>query len=119
MTLERRDLGARGERAALRHLRGKGFRLRARNWRSSHGEIDLVMQDGEVIVFVEVRSRSAAPEEPPMAMLSATKQRHMERTARDYLYRYKLLDRPWRLDCLFVTFDGKRAVGFEHVPNAV
>jgi putative endonuclease len=119
MTLERKNLGARGERAALRYLRRRGFRLRARNWRSPHGEVDLVMQDGEVIVFVEVRSRSSAPEEPPLAMLSAPKQRHMLRTAEDYLFRYKLLERPWRIDCVFVTFDGRRAVSFEHVPNAV
>ncbi|MBN1916263.1 MAG: YraN family protein [Verrucomicrobia bacterium] len=119
MTIQRKDLGARGERAALRHLRDKGFRLRARNWRSAHGEIDIVMQHGEIIVFVEVRSRSSRPEEPPMAMLSATKQHHMLRTAQDYMYRYRMLDRPWRIDCVFVTFDGARPVSFEHVENAV
>lgn len=119
MTLEKKELGARGERAALRFLRRKGMRLRMRNWRSRSGEVDLVMEDGGTIVFVEVRSRSSEPSDPPLEMLGAQKERRMVRVAEDYLYRYKLLDRLWRIDCVFVIFDGRRAANFEHVENAV
>ncbi len=119
MTLDKKELGARGERAALRFLRRNGMRLRTRNWRFRSGEVDLVMQEGETIVFVEVRSRSADVPEHPMEMLGARKQSRMVRVAEEYLYRYKLLDRPWRIDCVFVTFDGRGTPQFEHVRNAV
>lgn len=119
MTLDRKELGARGERAALRFLRRAGMRLRTRNWRSRSGEVDLVMQEGETIVFVEVRSRSADVPEHPMEMLGARKQSRMVRVAEEYLYRYKLLDGPWRIDCVFVTFDGRGTPQLEHVRNAV
>jgi putative endonuclease len=119
MTLERKELGARGERAALRFLRRRGMRLRMRNWRSRSGEVDLVMQEGETIVFVEVRARSSDPPEPPMEMLTAPKRRRMVRVAEEYLYRYKLLERPWRVDCVFITFDERGKPHFDHVPNAV
>jgi putative endonuclease len=116
---QKQQLGARGERAALRFLRRRGMRLRTRNWRSRSGEVDLVMQQGETIVFVEVRARSSDPAEPPMETLSRPKQKRMVRVAEDYVYRYKLLDRPWRIDCVFVTFDGRGRPQCEHVENAV
>jgi putative endonuclease len=119
MTLDRKELGARGERAALRFLRRKGMRLRMRNWRSRSGEVDLVMEEHGTIVFVEVRTRSGQTPDRPLEMLGPAKRRRMVRVAEDYLYRYKLLDRLWRVDCVFVTFDGRRPAGFEHVENAV
>ena len=119
MTLDRKNLGARGERAALRELRRCGMRLRTRNWRSRSGEVDLVMQEKDTIVFVEVRSRASEVPEQPMELLGARKQQRMVRVAEEYLYRYKLLDRPWRIDCVFVTFNDRGAPAFEHVQNAV
>ncbi len=119
MTLERKELGARGERAALRLLRQHGMRLRTRNWRSRSGEVDLVMQHGETIVFVEVRARSGEPPDHPLETLGARKQERMVRVADDYLHRYRLRDRPWRIDCVFVTFDGRGKPQCEHVENAV
>ncbi len=119
MTSDRLKLGAQGERAALRFLRRKGWRLRTRNWRSPSGEVDLVMQHGETIVFVEVRTRSGEPPDHPLETLGAGKQRRMVRVAEDYLHRYRLRDRPWRIDCVFVTFDGRGKPQCEHVENAV
>jgi putative endonuclease len=63
----RRKLGAAGEAAALRHLETRGFRIVETNVRCRLGEIDLVVLDGAVIVFVEVKGnrggRYGAPEE--------------------------------------------------------
>jgi len=119
MTLEKKELGARGERAALRYLKRGGMRFRTRNWRSPSGEVDLVMQEGDTIVFVEVRSRASDPPEHPMETLGAQKQKRMVRVAENYLYRYRLLERPWRIDCVFVTFDERGKPAFEHIRNAV
>ena len=55
----RRDLGRAGEQLALEHLERLGYALVARNHRTAHGELDLVVTDGEVLVFVEVKTRRA------------------------------------------------------------
>lgn len=57
MTEARRAMGAAGEEAALQYLRRKGYRLLDRNLRLGRsGELDLVMKDGAVLVFVEVKA---------------------------------------------------------------
>ena len=55
----RRELGRRGEQLAGRHLRRLGFSVLARNVRTRHGEIDLIVFDGESLVFVEVKALRA------------------------------------------------------------
>ena len=57
MTLTR---GQQAENLALAHLQSAGLKLLVRNWRGGGGELDLVMQEGPVLVFVEVRARSSA-----------------------------------------------------------
>ncbi len=63
----RRRLGAAGESLALEHLRSRGYELVEANWRCRYGELDLVMRQGETVVFVEVRTRrgeaAGSPEE--------------------------------------------------------
>ena len=52
------ELGRKGEQIALDFLQEKSYQLLERNWRFSHAEIDLILKDGEVLVFVEVKTRS-------------------------------------------------------------
>ncbi|GIV85288.1 MAG: hypothetical protein KatS3mg052_2295 [Candidatus Roseilinea sp.] len=54
---KRRDIGAWGEAIAARYLTECGYVLRARNWRHDHGELDIVAERGDMIIFVEVRAR--------------------------------------------------------------
>jgi putative endonuclease len=76
------DLGRRGEDRALAHLQAHGLELIDRNYRCRAGEIDLVMRDGEVLVLVEVRTRSRSDFGTAAASIGARKQRRFVLAAR-------------------------------------
>ncbi|MFT3789827.1 MAG: YraN family protein [Rudaea sp.] len=80
-----RATGELWEDAALVHLRHAGLRLVARNFRSRYGEIDLVVRDGDALVFVEVRYRHDAAQGDGTASVGASKRRKLVRTAQIFL----------------------------------
>jgi putative endonuclease len=51
-------IGNQGEDLALKYLQDQGFKLLYRNFRTRHGEIDLIMQDKDILVFIEIKLRS-------------------------------------------------------------
>jgi len=77
--------GREAEDAACSQLTQHGLRLLARNYRSPWGEIDLVMQDGVTLVFVEVRLRRNAAFGGAAASIDTHKQQRLIRTAQQYL----------------------------------
>lgn len=116
--------GQRAERAAARFLVSRGIRILARNVRCRGGELDLVGQDGPVVVFVEVRSRRSAPGQTPvgqaLASVGTAKRRRLLRAARWYLaMRPELQASPARFDVVAVTLDAAgRPVAVRHVVDA-
>ena len=80
-----RRAGRRAERAAERFLRRRGLQTLARNYAKPWGEIDLVMRDGAVLVFVEVRLRGTGAWEDGATSVDAAKQRRLARTAEAWL----------------------------------
>lgn len=77
--------GQRAEQAALQHLTANGLTLVSKNFRCRLGEIDLIMQDDEQLVFVEVRLRSNPDYGDGFASVNFTKQKKIISTARHYL----------------------------------
>jgi putative endonuclease len=77
-------LGRRGENTALALLESKGCELLARNWRVKAGELDLVVLDGETLVFVEVKTLRKRGNFRPLDNLSALQLRRNRRAARSY-----------------------------------
>ncbi len=112
-----RRTGDRAEDAAVALLEGKGYRIRARNWRCREGEVDIVAEDGETICFVEVRMRSSDTWGDPSLTVSWSKQRKVVRTALRYLFEQRLSKRMVRFDVVSVVGKGAAAV-LEHIPNA-
>lgn len=98
----RTQRGRRGEDLAVRALVGLGYRIRARNVRWSHGEIDLVAQDGEVLVFVEVRSASQSRFGDPRESLTARKRHRLQVGAKLLLARWRIPDPRCRFDLVTV-----------------
>lgn len=86
-------IGQAGEDQALAYLQAQGLRLLERNFRCQRGEIDLIMQDGQQLVFVEVRARKNSSHGGAAASVSAAKQRKLSLTAQYYLQRLAQLPR--------------------------
>jgi putative endonuclease len=75
------ELGVRGERIAERHLVRRGLTVLDRNWRCPQGEIDLVLRDGDEVVFVEVKTRSSVAFGHPLEAITAAKLARLRRLA--------------------------------------
>ena len=69
--------GRDGETAAEKYLEGKGYHFLARNFKRTHGEIDLIMEDGETLVFIEVKSRTNRRYGEPKEAVTPFKQQHI------------------------------------------
>lgn len=95
--------GAKAERVAERFLRKAGLKLIGRNYYCRFGEIDLIMQDDEHLVFVEVRQRTSGRFGGAAASVSYRKQLRLIRTARFYLAYTGDTDTPCRFDVVAVS----------------
>ena len=102
--------GRRGEDDAYFYLRGQGYVIVARNWRSPRhrGEVDLVGWDGEVLCFVEVKTRTTRDVKPAEAAVDEEKRRDLAAVARDYLRRVPAPPAV-RFDVLSVYYDTEGA----------
>jgi putative endonuclease len=116
VTTEKSRLGAAGEKAAEGLLAEKGYRIVARNHRCRRGEVDLVAERGQLLVFVEVRTRATAAFGGPEETVSFGKQRRVVMAARDFLARWRGPERGARFDVIAVV-DGQPP-RFQHFENA-
>ena len=82
---QRRAAGQRGEDLALEHLLSEGYSLVARNHRTRHGEIDLIVRRGGTLVFVEVKLRRGLGFGDPLESVTPHKQQRIRTLAERYL----------------------------------
>ncbi|MBM4168590.1 MAG: YraN family protein [Ignavibacteria bacterium] len=99
----RKQRGNRGEDLALDYLRSRGYHVLARNYRFERGEIDLIAEDGEVIVFVEVKTRRSMKYGQPEHSVTLRKQNQIRKVAEGYLHEHEMRNRPCRFDVLAIT----------------
>jgi putative endonuclease len=114
--------GERGEDLAFFHLRALGYTVVARRWVSDRvrGDLDLVAWDGDTVVVVEVKTRTARDLFPAKAEVDSAKQRQLRRLTAAYLAQLPLRHRtrvPVRFDILSVYLVTD-APEFEHIRDA-
>jgi putative endonuclease len=102
MTIRRQQLGISGELLAVEELERRGYAIVARRYRTVCGEIDIVAEDGDTLVFVEVKARATAEFGTAAEAVTFRKQRRLVRMARDYLTRAAIADRPCRFDVVAI-----------------
>lgn len=98
--------GQTAESRAAAFLQSHGLKLVTRNWRCRFGEIDLVMQDGAALVFVEVRLRSRGDFGGAAASVTPAKQKKLLAAARQYLAALKSMP-PCRFDVIALSGSGQ------------
>ena len=121
MARDRKATGATGELIARRYLEEQGFLSLDQNWRKSGGELDLVMRDGEVLVFVEVKTRHGESHGTAESGISLRQGEKLMQTAEWYLHDHvEFADLLWRIDLLAITLDTMGSVQrMTHIENAV
>jgi len=110
--------GALGERTAAEHLRAAGYRILATNYRTDGGELDLVAQDQDCLVFVEVKTRSEGQWLRPAAAVNRRKRQRLCRAALRYLRDSGNPRTRIRFDIVEVILRGKTVHAVNHLPNA-
>ena len=111
------ELGIRGQQEAEKHLCQKDYHVLERNYRIRTGEIDLILQSGKYIIFVEVKYRGGLSHGTPGEAVGYRKQQKIIHTAMHYISRYGLENQDFRFDVVEVLeTDGNVIVN--HIENA-
>ena len=111
-----RILGRDGVDAAAKYLRLQGMRILKRNYRGPAGEIDLIARDGDVLVFVEVKTRRKGI---PAEAVTPAKEKSLTLTALHFLRRHRALEVRSRFDIVAIVWpDSRQAPSIEHIRDA-
>ena len=109
-----RGLGHKGEEKAAEYLKSKGYKILERNCRSKYGEIDIICENKERVVFVEVKARSSQVFGSPLEAVDTRKQQRLRNLALEWLS-----EKGW-LEKREIRFDviGIRGEELRHIENA-
>lgn len=120
MTGTRQGLGARGEVIAREQLEAAGYKIRETNYRGSRGELDIVAEEGEFLVFVEVRARRGRRFGTPEESIGPRKSRRLVRLAEEYAITHPEAPQHLRIDVVAVEMTANgRLDRVEIIRNAV
>jgi len=116
----RAALGGAGERLAAGWLEARGYRVLARNWRCVYGELDLIAEEADELVFVEVKTRRGVAHGVPEEAITARKRAHLIDAAQWYLVEHQRETQPWRIDVIAIQLDGRgRLTDVRHYRSAI
>lgn len=116
MITEKRQFGNAGEELAVKFLRKKGYKIREQNFNIRQGEIDIVAEFKNEIIFVEVKTRTSDAFGSAFESITRKKADRIITAAWTYLKKFQLEDRLFRIDAVSVTFPGPV---IEHLENAL
>ncbi len=117
MTKERISLGKFGEDLARERLKDLGYRILKKNYRCSLGEVDLVARDGDVLVFVEIKTRKSESLGQIKEVVNRRKQAQLSKVALAYLKSNNLWGSKARFDVVAIRLiGGKKEI--EIIKNA-
>ncbi len=124
--MTRGEIGSLGEKLAAKYLKKNGYKILERNRHQSHNELDLIVSDRHYIVFVEVKTRSAASDDlylpfgTPAEAVDKQKQLRTLRAAQDYLRQNPSSGKQPRMDVIEVYLEKEtgKLLKIHHIPDA-
>jgi putative endonuclease len=118
--VKRRDTGVLGEKLARDFLRKRGYRIKEANYRCPRGEIDLIAEDKDSLVFVEVRTKRSRDFGTPEESITPAKMERLRTVAAHYRQTHENLPQLWRIDVVAVELGQKgKPSRIELIENAV
>ena len=117
--MKRRDVGILGEQVARDFLVKEGHCILEVNYRCSEGEVDIITRDGDVLVFVEVRTKTNLAFGSPAESITPVKMDRLRRVAAHYQQHHENLPADSRIDVVAVQMGRDSPVRIEHIENAV
>ena len=118
--MDRQEVGKLGEMAAQKFLKKRGYRIRETGFRCRHGEIDIIAQQKDCLVFVEVRTKSNLGFGTPEESITQAKKERLIASALTYNSTHQNLPSQWRIDFVAVELDDKgKNKRIELIENAI
>ena len=118
--MDRQEVGKLGEKTAQKFLKKRGYRIRETGFRCRHGEIDIVAQQKDYLVFVEVRTKSNLDFGTPEESITVAKKKKLITLALTYTSTHQDLPSLWRIDVVAIELDDKgKTKRIELIENAV
>ena len=115
--MNKKRRGSLGEKLAIDFLQKKGYRILQQNYRYERCEIDIIAENGDVLVFVEVKARTSAMYGEPVEAVTESKQNKIRKVAEGYLTEHEIQDTSCRFDIIAIKFlNGKTDI--EHIEEA-
>ena len=105
--MDKKAIGLTGEQAAAAFLRSKGYKIIQPNYRAAGAEIDLVASTGDILCFIEVKTRKTCDHGAPEAFVTRSKQQRIMRAARIFSARKPYRGYRVRFDVVSVLRDGE------------
>ncbi len=118
MSDKRKQTGQYGEDAAAKYLTKQGYAIVQRNWRCPVGELDIVAEVDNTLVFIEVRTKRSRNFGTAIESITPAKQAKLVELAKTYLQETNTSNQDWRIDVIAVWL-GPGAPHINHIENAV
>jgi putative endonuclease len=118
--MDRQEVGKLGEKTAQKFLKKRGYRVRETGFRCRHGEIDIIAQKKDCLVFVEVRTKSNLHFGTPEESITQAKKERLIASALTYTTTHQDLPPLWRIDVVAIELDEKgKPKRIELIENAI
>ncbi|MBD3184020.1 YraN family protein [Candidatus Poribacteria bacterium] len=115
----RKRLGEKGESVAAKFLKRKGYSIIEKNFSCKLGEIDIIAEKDNTIIFTEVRTKNTDEFGTPQESITPNKIKHISRVALYYIKANKLFKRSCRFDVIAVNYANNfKKPSVEHIENA-
>jgi len=112
------EIGKKGELLAGKFLRENGYRILDTNYHYLSGEVDIIAQDRDRLVFIEVKYRNSDAYGSPLEAVTLRKQRKIAKGALYYMSDHNLFDQPCRFDVVSIDKDNEGKMQIEIIKNA-